>query len=87
MANKLPKSDVKKPKKVYGSNTFKTIVGIAACLIGGFLTVLAPFTFWNLCFLVVLYRGYEYLERQRKKEIGLVCSIIGFLLGFLTYVF
>ena len=82
---KVPKSDVKIPKKLKGSRSIKSFFGYIACLIGSFLTISAPLSFWNLFFLIVIYRGYEYLERQGKSKIALLLIIVGFLLGLLTY--
>ena len=82
---KFPKSDIVIPKKIKGSRTIKFFFGFIACLMGSYLTVSAPFTFWNLFFLIILYRGYEYLVRQGKSERAIFLSIIGFVLGLLTY--
>lgn len=82
---KVPKSDIKIPKKIKGSRFIKSFFGFMACLIGSFFTVAAPFSFWNLFFLIVIYRGYEYLERQGKSGIALFLMIVGFLLGLFTY--
>ena len=82
---KVPKSDIKIPKKIKGSRSIKSFFGFIACLIGSFLTVSSPFSLWNLLFLIVIYRGYEYLERQGKSGIALFLLIVGFLLGLLTY--
>ena len=82
---KLPKSDIKIPKKVKGSGSIKSFFGFIACLVGSYLTISAPFSFWNLIFLIVIYRGYEYLERQGKSVMALSFSIIGFLLGLISY--
>ena len=81
----MPKSNIVIPKKIKGSRTIKNFFGFIACLIGSFLTVAAPFTLWNLFFLIILYRGYEYLDRQRKSESAIFLFIIGFVLGLLTY--
>ena len=85
MNPKLPKSNIVIPKKIKGSRTIKIFFGFIACLTGSYLTVSAPFTFWNLFFLIILYRGYEYLERQGKSESAILLSIIGFVLGLFTY--
>tara|TARA_Y100001933_G_C18663911_1_gene424002 strand:- start:279 stop:539 length:261 start_codon:yes stop_codon:yes gene_type:complete len=82
---KVPKSDIKIPKKIRGSRTIKSFFGFIACLIGSFLTVSSPFSLWNLFFLIVLYRGYEYLERHEKSISAIFVSSIGLLLGLLTY--
>ena len=82
---KVPKSEIVIPKKIKGSRTIKSLFGFIACLIGSYLTVSAPFTLWNLFFLIILYRGYEYLERQGKSKRAIFLSIIGFILGLLTY--
>ena len=82
---KFPKSDIVIPKKIKGSRTIKIFFSFIACLMGSYLTVSAPFTFWNLFFLIILYRGYEYLVRQGKSESAIFLSIIGFVLGLLTY--
>ena len=82
---KVPKSNIVIPKKIKGSRTIKNFFCFIACLMGSYLTVSAPFTFWNLFFLIILYRGYEYLVRQGKSESAIFLSIIGFVLGLLTY--
>ena len=82
---KVPKKDILIPRKIKGSRTIKSFFGFIACLSGSYLTVSAPFTLWNLFFLIILYRGYEYLERQGKSESAILLSIIGFVLGLLTY--
>ena len=82
---KVPKSNIVIPKKIKGSRTIKSFFGFIACLTGSYLTVSPPFTLWNLFFLIILYRGYEYLERQGKSVMALSFSIIGFLLGLISY--
>jgi len=85
MSLKVPKSTIIIPKKIKGSRTIKNFSGFIACLIGSYLTVAAPFTLWNLFFLIILYRGYEYLDRQGKSESAIFLLIIGFVLGLVTY--
>ena len=85
MKLKVPKSNIVIPKKIKGSRTIKSFLGFIACLMGSYLTVSAPFTLWNLFFLIILYRGYEYLERKGKSESAIFLSIIGFVLGLITY--
>lgn len=82
---KVPKSNIVIPKKIKGSRTIKSFFGFIACLTGSYLTVSAPFTLWNLFFLIILYRGYEYLKRQGKSESAILLSIIGFVLGLFSY--
>tara|TARA_A100001388_G_C28697233_1_gene464312 strand:- start:664 stop:924 length:261 start_codon:yes stop_codon:yes gene_type:complete len=82
---KVPKSDIKIPKKIKASRSIKSFFGFIACFLGSFFTVAAPFSLWNLFFLIVIYRGYEYLERQGNSGIALFLLIFGFLLGLLTY--
>jgi len=82
---KVPKSDIKIPKEIKGSRSIKSFFGFIACLIGSFFTVSAPFSLWNLIFLIFIYRGYEYLERQGKSGIALFLMFVGFLLGLFTY--
>ena len=78
---KVPKSDIKIPKEIKGSRSIKSFFGFIACLIGSFFTVSAPFSLWNLIFLIFIYRGYEYLERQGKSGIALFLMFVGFLNG------
>ena len=82
---KVPKSDIKIPKKIKGSRSIKSFFGFIACFLGSFFTVAAPFSLWNLFILIVIYRGYEYLERQGNSGIALILLIVGFTLGLFTY--
>ena len=82
---KIPKSDIKLPNKIKGSRSIKIFIGFIACLLGSFFTIAAPFSLWNLFFLIIVYRGYEYLERQGKSGIALFLLIVGFLFGLFTY--
>ena len=80
-----PKTNIFLPGKTYGSKAIKHIIGFIACLIGSFLAFSSPFQFWNLLYLIISYRGYEYLDRQSKGSLGLLFSIIGIILALLTY--
>ena len=85
MNPKIPKSNIQIPNKIKGSRSIKSFIGFIACLLGSFFTIAAPFSLWNLFFLIIVYRGYEYLERQGKSKRAIFLSIIGFILGLLTY--
>ena len=85
MNPKIPKSNIQIPNKIKGSRSIKGFFGFIACLIGSFFTIAAPFSLWNLFFLIIVYRGYEYLERQGKSGIALFLLIVGFLFGLFTY--
>lgn len=80
-----PKTNIFLPAKTYGSKPAKHLIGFIACLIGSFLAFSSPFQFWHLIYLIISYRGYEYLGRQSKKNLGLLFSIIGIILALLTY--
>ena len=80
-----PKTNISLPAKTYGSKPIKHIIGFIACLIGSFLAFSSPFQFWHLIYLIISYRGYEYLDRQSKRSLGLMFSIIGIILALLTY--
>ena len=82
---KAPKTNIFLPAKTYGSKTIKHFFGFIACLIGSFLAFSSPFQFWHLIYLIISYRGYEYLGRQSKESLGLLFSIIGIILALLTY--
>ena len=80
-----PKTNIYVPAKTYGSKPIKHIIGFIACLIGSFLAFSAPFKFWHLIYLIISYRGYEYLDRQDKGSLGLLFTIIGIILALFTY--
>ena len=82
---KAPKTNIYLPAKTYGSKPIKHFIGFIACLIGSLLAFSSPFQFWHLLYLIISYRGYEYLDRQSKGSFGLLFSIIGIILAFLTY--
>ena len=80
-----PKTNIFLPEKTYGSKSIKHLIGFMACLIGSFLAFSSPFQFWHLIYLIISYRGYEYLDRQSKESLGLLFSIIGIILALFTY--
>ena len=80
-----PKTNIFLPAKTFGSKPIKHFIGFIACLIGSFLAFSSPFQFWHLLYLIISYRGYEYLDRQTKGNLGLFFLIIGILLALFTY--
>ena len=82
---KAPKTNIFLPAKNYVSKPIKHFIGFIACLIGSLLAFSSPFQFWHLLYLIISYRGYEYLDRQSKGSLGLLFLIIGIILAFLTY--
>ena len=82
---KAPETNIYLPEKTYGSKPIKHIIGFIACLVGSLFAFSAPFKFWNLIYLLISYRGYEYLDRQSKGGIGLVFLLVGIILALFTY--